>query len=151
MSLSSNEEDEVQQATQEEVDMQVDTPARPSNHYTTIRKKVVKGKHAGGEVNYFHCNYCTKSFQGPGNSSTLKHLRKSHRKKCPDLLLPSAGVRTILPRGFFDKKKMKEPFNSDVFMGKLLKWIVKTDQPFSVVDNIHFGDLLEYLKKVLWR
>ena len=32
-------------------------------------------------------------------------------------------------------------------MGKLLKWVVKTDQPFSVVDNPHFEDLLEYLKK----
>ncbi len=32
-------------------------------------------------------------------------------------------------------------------MGKLLKWIVKNDQPFSVVDNLHFEDLLEYLKK----
>ena len=32
-------------------------------------------------------------------------------------------------------------------MGKLLKWIVKTDQPFSCVDNEHYEDLIEYLKK----
>jgi hypothetical protein len=32
-------------------------------------------------------------------------------------------------------------------MGKLLTWIIKSDQPFSMVDNIHFADLLEYLKK----
>jgi len=60
-----------------------------------------------------------------------------------------SGVSAIPTRGFFDKKKMMEPFNSDVFLGKMLKWIVKTDQPFSVVDNAHFKDLLEYLKKVL--
>jgi hypothetical protein len=36
---------------------------------------------------------------------------------------------------------MSAPFNPDVFMGKLLKRIVKTDQPFSVVDNVHFGRL----------
>jgi hypothetical protein len=145
---SSNEEVEEQQVTQEDGDIQVDTPTVPSKHFTTIRKKVRKGKYAGNEVKYFHCNYCTKSFQGPGSSSVLKHLRNSHSKKCPDLL-PSSGDRAIHTRGFFDKKKMTEPFNSDVFMGKLLKWIIKTDQPFSVVDNEHFEDLLEYLKKVL--
>jgi hypothetical protein len=41
---------------------------------------------------------------------------------------------------------MKETFNEDVLMGILLKWIVKNDQPFSVVDNLDFEDLLEYLK-----
>jgi len=86
MLSSSDKEDEEQHVTKEEVGMQVDTPARPSNHFTTIRKKVLKGKHAGSEANYFHCNYCAKSFQGPGTSSMLKHLRKSHGKKCPDLL-----------------------------------------------------------------
>ena len=143
--LSSSDEEQ-QQVTEDEVAIQVATADGPSNHYTTIRRKVKKGKHAGTEVNHFHCDYCTKSFQGPGTSSVLKHLRKSHSKKCPDLLgslLPNTSAR-----GFFDKKKMSEPFNSDVFMGKLIKWIVKTDQPFSTVDNEHFGDLLDYLKKV---
>jgi hypothetical protein len=42
---------------------------------------------------------------------------------------------------------MKVAFNPDIFMGKLLTWIVKTDQPFSAVDNAHFEDLVEYLKK----
>jgi hypothetical protein len=50
------------------------------------------------------------------------------------------------PRDFFDKSKMKKPFDADIFMGKLLKWMVKTDQPFSIVDNEYFQDLLEYLK-----
>jgi hypothetical protein len=31
-------------------------------------------------------------------------------------------------------------------MGKLLKWIVKTDQPFLCVDNEAFEDLIQYLK-----
>jgi flagellin-specific chaperone FliS len=44
---------------------------------------------------------------------------------------------------------MKKPFDGDIFMGKLLKWMVKTDQPFSIVDNEEFQDLLEYLKKDL--
>jgi hypothetical protein len=50
-------------------------------------------------------------------------------------------------REFFKPSKMKEVFNEDVFMGKLLTWIIKTDQPFSVVDNMYFEDLLDYLRK----
>jgi hypothetical protein len=44
---------------------------------------------------------------------------------------------------------MKGPFNDDIFMGKLIKWIVKTDQPFSIVDNDEFEDMMEYLKKYI--
>ena len=68
-----------------------------------------------------------------------------HKSKCPELITTS---QPIVNRGFFDKKKMALPFNADVFIGKLLKWIIKTDQPFSIVDNEHFTDILEYLKKV---
>jgi hypothetical protein len=42
---------------------------------------------------------------------------------------------------------MKQPYNEDIFMGKLLTWIVTSDQPFSVVDDPKFVDLLQYLKK----
>jgi hypothetical protein len=41
---------------------------------------------------------------------------------------------------------MKLPFDEDVAVGKLLKWIVKTDQSFSMVDNEHFKDYASYLK-----
>jgi len=67
-----------------------------------------------------------------------------HKSKCPELITTS---QPIVNRGFFDKKKMALPFNADVFIGKLLKWIIKTDLPFSIVDNEHFTDILEYLKK----
>jgi hypothetical protein len=65
----------------------------------------------------------------------LKHLRSIHPKKCLELL-PSHGAAASSDWGFFEK--MSEPFNPDGFMGKLLKWIVKTDQPFSIVENEHF-------------
>jgi len=42
---------------------------------------------------------------------------------------------------------MKKCYDPDVFFGKLLKWIVKTDQPFSCVDNENFEEMMEYLKK----
>jgi hypothetical protein len=32
-------------------------------------------------------------------------------------------------------------------MGKLIKWIVRSDQPFSIVDDEDLGDLLSYLKR----
>jgi hypothetical protein len=49
--------------------------------------------------------------------------------------------------GMFDSFKASKPFYEDIFMGKLLKWIVLTDQTFSTIDNNEFEDLLEYLKK----
>ena len=115
-------------------------------HWNIVMKKVEKGQLKGQEIKHFYCKYCSKSFQGPSSGTILKHLRKIHATKCPELL-PKATNKNKSSHGFFDKVKMKEPFNEDVFMGKLLKWILKTDQAFSVVDNIHFEELLEYLKK----
>ena len=70
----------------------------------------------GNTVKHFPCNYYPKNFQGPSTGTILKHLRKLHPKRCPDHL---PTKRQISSRGFFDKAKMKEPFNEDVFMGKL--------------------------------
>lgn len=47
----------------------------------------------------------------------------------------------------FNQFKAAKPFDEDIFMGKLIKWIVLTDQAFSTVDNEEFEDLLEYIKK----
>jgi len=60
-------------------------------------------------------------------------------------LLPKENVKPV--RNFFLKTSMKQSYDPDVFMGKLLKWIVKTDQPFSSVDNENFEDMMEYFKK----
>ena len=88
--------------------------------------------------------YCTKSIQGPSNGTTVrKHLRNIHPRKCPELL-PKEGEKPTCE--FFKPSNMKEVF-TDVFMGKLLTWIIKNDQPFSVVDNMYFEDVLDYLRK----
>jgi len=42
---------------------------------------------------------------------------------------------------------MNLPFDKDIFVGKLLKWIIQTDQLFSVVDTDQFEDMMQYLKK----
>ncbi len=42
---------------------------------------------------------------------------------------------------------MKAPFDEDIALGKLLKWIVKADQSFTTVDNEHFQDYANYLKR----
>ncbi len=99
----------------------------------------------GKTVRHFKCNYCPipKYYQGPSNSTILKHLRNGHSNKYADLL-PKEGAR-MNSRGFVDKVTLK--FNEDVFMGKLLKWIIKSDQAFSVVDNPDLEDVVEYLKK----
>ena len=87
-------------------------------------KVVTKGQKKGEKVKHFDCNYCKKSYQGPSTGTILKHLRAAHKPKCLDLLPTPSGqpVRT-----FFDKKMPTTAFNADIFMGKLLKWIVKTE------------------------
>ena len=42
---------------------------------------------------------------------------------------------------------MKLAFDEDIAVGKLLKLIVKTDLPFSIVDNEYFEDYINYLKR----
>jgi hypothetical protein len=115
------------------------------NHCSKVMKKVAKGAKKGQEVIHFDCNYCSKDFQGPSNSTLLKHLRSTHPKKCPELLREENKTKSV--RNFFSKTTMKQSFEPDVFMGKLLKWIIKTDQPFSCVDNEYFEDMMDYLKK----
>jgi hypothetical protein len=48
-------------------------------------------------------------------------------------------------RDLFQKATHK--FDQDVFMGKLLKWIIQSDQAFAVVDDPNFEDMVEYLRK----
>jgi hypothetical protein len=114
------------------------------NHCRKILKQVVKGAKKGQKVFHFDCNYCSKDFQGPSNSTFLKHLRSTHPNKCPELL-PKENTKPV--RNFFLKTTMKQSYEPDVFMGMLLKWIVKTDQPFSCVENEDFEEMMEYLKK----
>lgn len=114
------------------------------SHCSRVMKKAKKGKGKGEEILHFKCKYCVKEFQGPSNSSLLQHLRQNHQRKCPELLPKENSTKPT--RKFFDKAKMKKPFDQDIFMGKLLKWIVRSDQPFSIVDDEDFNDMLEYLK-----
>lgn len=101
-------------------------------------KKVQEGKMKGQTIVHYKCNYCPKLYQGPSTSTCLKHLRSSHPRKCPDILKPLRKPT-----------KMKKPFDEDVFMGILLTWIIKTDQPLSMVDNVYFQRLLNYFREHL--
>ena len=114
-----------------------------ARHCSKTIKAAKKGKNVGKEVIHFNCNYCKGIFQGPSSSTFLVHLRQKHPKSCPELLTKS---KTKINCSFFSKAKKMAPFNEDVFMEKLLKWIIKTDQSFSIVDNEHFKDYANYLK-----
>lgn len=120
-----------------------DATAKYVKHGEKVMAVVKKGKKKGKESFHYKCYYCTKMFIGPGSGSFLDHLRKAHPQKCPEL---SLSLKPKPIRDFFSKKKMKLPFDEDVAVGKLLKWIVKTDQSFSMVDNEHFKDYASYLK-----
>ena len=94
-----------------------------SNHGTKVLLKVKKGKLKGKEILHFKCSYCRdKHFQGPSSTAFLDHLRKVHPQKCPELL-PNVKKQ---PKDFFSKAKKMGQFNEDVFMGKLLKWIIRS-------------------------
>jgi hypothetical protein len=117
-----------------------------NNHCSKVMLPIAKGKKQGVETLHFKCNYCKKAFVGPSNSSLSFHLIKEHPSKCSDLIASKKKNPKPKKRNLFDKTNMKGPFHPDIFMGKLLKWIVKSDQAFSTVDNEDFNDMLEYLK-----
>lgn len=110
-------------------------------HCTKVMKKATAGKKIGTMIMHFQCKYCSKAFQGPSNGTALKHLRSTHSKKCPDVL-PIKTLTTKPKRG-----NVKQRFDADIFMGKLLTWIIKTDQSFSTVDNEYFQSMLDYIHK----
>ena len=89
-----------------------------------ITLPIAKGKKKGVEALHFKCNYCKSAYVGPSNSSFANHLFKEHPKKCADLIASKQPKAKNLKRKFFEKVEMKGPFNVDIFMGKLLKWIV---------------------------
>jgi hypothetical protein len=51
------------------------------NHCIKVMKKVAKGAKKGQEVIHFDCNYCSKDFQGPSNSTFLKLLPEENKTK----------------------------------------------------------------------
>lgn len=115
-----------------------------NNHCTKMDLPIEKGKKKGQKARHFKCNYCDKSYAGPSDSSFTTHLKKDHPSKCPELVKNKSNMPK---RDFFKKAKMQGPFDENIFMGKILKWVVRSDQPFSVVDDEDFADLLSYLKK----
>ena len=36
-------------------------------------------------------------------------------------------------------------FDEDVFISKIIKWIIKTEQPFSAIESVYFQQVLVYL------
>ena len=88
----------------------------------------------------------SKIYQGPSTGTFFKHLRDNHPAKCAALLpTPTQMQRSAKPDFFKDKKMIN--FDVDVFMGKILKFLIKKVLPFAIVDAEEFEDLLEYLKK----
>jgi len=112
-----------------------------NSHCTKEVLTIQKGKKKGTSSPHFKCNYCSKSFAGPSNSSFTIHLKKVHPNKCPELMSTEKPKST---RGFFSK--MRQQFNQDVFMGHLIKLIVRQNLAFSIVDTKDFEDFVDYLR-----
>jgi hypothetical protein len=116
-----------------------------NKHCSKIQLPIAKGKNKGKIVLHFKCNYCSKSFVGPSNSSFTTHVKEEHPKKCREIMQKKDSSKPS--RDFFNKRKLNLPFDQDVFDGKLLKLIIELDLPFSLVDTDQFGDVMQYLKK----
>ena len=91
-----------------------------NSHCTKEVLTIQKGKKKGTSSPHFKCNYCSKSFAGPSNSSFTIHLKKVHPNRCPELI---STEKPKPVRKFFSK--MRQQFNQDVFMGHLLKLLIR--------------------------
>ena len=112
-----------------------------------VERPIAKGKNKGKMALHFKCNYCIRAFVGPSNSSFTTHLKKDHPRACPELFVSTTA--TAKPKkDFFNPVKMLGPYNEDIMMVKLVKLIVRSDLPFSIVDDDNFQDFVNYLKRV---
>lgn len=87
-------------------------------------------------------------YQGPSTGSVLQHLRRIHPKRCPELLtnsLKSTLPTQILKINDNQLKNMRPDFDVDVFTKHLITWMIKTDQPFSIINDSEFTSLLDYM------
>ncbi|CAG7785207.1 unnamed protein product, partial [Allacma fusca] len=75
-----------------------------------------------------------------GTGNLLKHLRNKHPIKLQD---PDAAPNTTNSPIIAAFKKME--FSSEEFHQRLVKFIILTDQPFSIVDADSFRNLLGYV------
>jgi hypothetical protein len=119
-------------------------------HCTREYRNVKSGLHKGKMVVFFKCDYCPTSYQGPSTSTMMRHLRDQHPTKCPDLLKENTKATIKGPTGdFFSKPKKMKNFDPDVFVGKMVKWMIKRDHPFSEVENEFFREMLDYVHSEL--
>ena len=143
------EGDEVAAVEEEEVEEEIQEGLGGSainKHCSRIQRPIAKGPNKGKIADHFKCNYCIKAFVGPSNSSFTIHLKKEHSRDCPELLESTSTAKP--KKDFFNPVKMLGPYNEDIMMGKLVKLIVRSDLPFSLVENNDFQDFVNYLKRV---
>ncbi len=61
-------------------------------------------------------------------------------------LLTSTNQDVLKPmRPFSEPKIKRQVFDEDFFVGKIIKWIIKTDQSFSAIESVYLQDVLVYL------
>ncbi|CAH1763824.1 8132_t:CDS:2, partial [Entrophospora sp. SA101] len=92
------------------------------------------------QTNQYKCNHCSKLYkaQRDGSTSTLKnHLKKSHA----NLFSKEVG-----PIDIFLKSENKLKFTQESWNNDLIKWIVTSDQPFTVIESNFFKTMIKRLK-----
>lgn len=104
------------------------------------------------------CNVCKAAIPRGGTSvasynttNLIKHLKKHHAKEHEDFLARSQGEGRSRQESLLDsfQKQGKLPADNvkaKAITQKLLNFIVLDDQPLSVVENVGFRSLIEYLQ-----
>jgi len=113
------------------------------SHIPLKRKRVIRSwiwKWGVEEGKFWRCTLCVgtqKLLTFSATTHIITHLKKVHRKSENPLDLPSSNDQLTLyaPR----------QLNHDIVLRLLINWIVRTQQPFTVIESEPFRQLLTYL------
>jgi hypothetical protein len=91
------------------------------------------------------CKHCPRhknqyAYSNGGTKNLNNHLNSQHKA----IINKESGSQSII-----DYFKNKDVFSKSMFEDRLVKWIVKDDQSFQVVENEHFIYMMSLVKPAL--
>ncbi|CAB4382381.1 unnamed protein product [Rhizophagus irregularis] len=87
-----------------------------------------------------HCGMIYKVSKDGSTSTLIKHLKNKHNNII-------AAEKKVGAMNKFVKKADELKFTQDNWCNDLIKWVVVSDQPFTVVDDDHFKVMIKRLNR----
>ncbi|GET63253.1 zinc finger BED domain-containing protein RICESLEEPER 2-like [Rhizophagus irregularis DAOM 181602=DAOM 197198] len=87
-----------------------------------------------------HCGMTYKVSKNGSTSTLIKHLKNKHNNII-------AAEKKVGAMDKFVKKADELKFTQDNWRNDLIKWVVVSDQPFTVVDDDHFKVMIKRLNR----